>query len=56
MDEWEIKYVSNGDRSDSVMADTLFSALTKWRDDHPLIPGIAVYSIRCKEREGTQSE
>lgn len=47
MDEWEIKYEYNGHRTDYVMADTLTSAIDKHRDQEPLVPSIAYYSIQC---------
>jgi len=47
MNEWEIKYVYNGNHTDHVMADSLEQALQIWRDDHNHIPSIALDSIRC---------
>jgi hypothetical protein len=47
MNEWEIKYVYNGNRTVYIMADTLEMALKQFRDTTPNVPAIALESIKC---------
>ncbi len=48
MNEWEIKYVYNGNHISYIEADTLERAIEKWRlADGRNVPGIALYSVIC---------
>lgn len=47
MNEWEIKYVYDGNHNDVILADTLELAVAKWRKEHLDVPSLALYSVVC---------
>ncbi len=47
MNHWLFEYVWKGNQSMIIEADTLYLAVEKFRDFHPDVPSLALYSVRC---------